>query len=230
METQRTPRGPIDLSARIDWRAEFFHRGVEHAHAAPLEVEIGAGAGGFALGHAHAHPHLLLVALEIRKKFARLIEEKAEREGLANLIVLCADAKTILPRLFAPGTVSCFHIQFPDPWWKKRHHERRLIDEDMAILLYNLLGPGGEVKLRTDVEARGKEMATVLEAVGFENVFGPGALAPREPGEVLSTRERGYLERGQPVYRYRMRRKDAPPHRPTQPLPPSEVTTEHRRR
>lgn len=230
METQRTPKGPIDLSATIDWRKEFLQRGVRTAPTAPLEVEIGAGAGGFALGHARAKPETLLVAMEIRKKLAATIEAKAERDGLANLIVLCADAKTVLPRLFAPVSVSCFHIQFPDPWWKKRHHERRLLDEDMAILLYNLLGPGGEVKVRTDVEGRGREMAMALEAVGFENVFGPGGLAPREPDEVPSSRERGYLERGQPVYRYRMRRKEGHPHWPEAPLPETTVGMEDRRR
>lgn len=230
METPRTPKGPIDLSAFVDWRRRFAERGVPDAENAPLEVEIGAGAGGFALGYARARPELLLVALEIRKKLAAEIEAKAEADGLANLVVLCADAKTVLPRLFVPGSVSRFHIQFPDPWWKKRHHERRLVDEDTAILLYNLLRVGGEVKLRTDVEMRGKEMAQVLEAVGFRNPFGPGNLAPRDPSDVPSTRERGYLERGQPVYRYTFVRGEEPPHRPAAPLPESTVGMKDRRR
>lgn len=230
METHRTPKGPIDLSAYVDWRAIFRERGLAHAAEAPLEVEIGAGAGGFALGHARARPGILLIAMEIRKKLAGEIEAKARDRGLSNLLVLCADAKTVLPRLFAPRSVSCFHIQFPDPWWKKRHHERRLVDEDTAILLYNLLAPGGEVKIRTDVGQRGREMSMVLEAVGFENVFGPGAEAPFDPEDVPSSRERGYLERGQPVYRYRHRRKEGPPHQPLRPLPETTVGMESRRR
>ncbi len=230
METPKTPKAPIDLSARIDWRAEFARRGAPSAQEGALEVEIGAGAGGFALGHAKAHPEILLVALEIRKKLAAEIEAKARAAELTNLLVLCADAKTVLPRLFAPGTVDCFHIQFPDPWWKKRHHERRLIDEETAILLYNLLAPAGQVKIRTDVEGRGREMCMVLEAVGFENVHGPGKLAPYDPTEVPSSRERGYLERGQPVYRYTFRRREAPPHWPRTELPESEVGMAQRRR
>lgn len=229
METERTPKGPIDRRALVDWGAEFQRRGAPSIPS-PLEVEIGSGAGGFALGHAEAHPEILLVAMEIRKKLARETEQKALDRGLRNLIVLCADAKTVLPRLFAPGSVSTFHIQFPDPWWKKRHHARRLVDEEMAILLYNLLAPGGTVKLRTDVEKRGEEMAFAFEAVGFVNRFGAGGLAPRDPSDVPSSREKGYLERGQPVYRYVLARGEGPPHRAREPLPESRVGMEQRRR
>jgi len=230
METPRTPRGPIDLSAYVDWRRVFAERGVPGADAAPLEVEIGAGAGGFALEYARTRPGILLVALEIRKKLASGIEARAETMGLKNLVVLCADAKTVLPRLFAPRSVARFHIQFPDPWWKRRHHERRLVDEDTSILLYNLLEPGGELRLRTDVEMRGREMAQVLEAVGFRNPHGPGNLAPFDPEDVPSTRERGYLARGQPVYRYTFTRGEQPPHYPLAPFPASVVGTKDRRR
>lgn len=230
METPRTPKAPIDLSARVDWRAEFARRGCPGADSGPLEVEIGAGAGGFALGYAKAHPQTLLVAFEIRKKLAQSIESKARAAGLRNLIALHADAKAALPRLFSPGSLSRFHIQFPDPWWKKRHHERRLVDVETAILLYNLLEIGGEVKLRTDVEGRGREMCAVIEAVGFENAHGPGKLAPFDPEEIPSSRERGYLERGQPVYRYTFRRRKAPPHWPAIELPETEVGMEQRRR
>jgi len=230
METPRAPRGPVDLSAYVDWRRVFAERGVPDAETAPLEVEIGAGAGGFALDYARTRPGILLVALEIRKKLASGIEAKAQAMGLKNLAVLCGDAKTILPRLFAPRTVSRFHIQFPDPWWKKRHHKRRLVDEETSILLYNLLEIGGELRLRTDVEMRGKEMAQVLEAVGFRNVHGSGNLAPFDPDDVPSTRERGYLARGQPVYRYAFTRGEEPPHYSLVPLPESVVGTKDRRR
>lgn len=230
METPRTPKAPIDRSALVDWRAEFARRGARPSVRGALEVEIGAGAGGFALGYARAHPETLLVAMEIRKKLAAEIEAKAEAAALSNLIVLCADAKTTLPRLFAPRTTTRFHIQFPDPWWKKRHHERRLVDPETAILLYNLLENDGEVKIRTDVEGRGREMCAVLEAVGFENAHGPGGQAPFDPADVPSSREKGYLERGQPVYRYTLRRGEGPPHWPREELPDTEVGMAQRRR
>lgn len=232
METERTPRGPIDRACLIDWQAAFSRQGANLPTAGgslPLEVEIGSGAGGFALGYASARQDLGLVALELRKKLVAQTAEKARKRGIPNLIVLSADAKTVLPRLFAPGSVRAFHIQFPDPWWKKRHHDRRLVDEDMAILLYNLLQPEGTIRLRTDVEQRGVEMAQVFEAVGFLNPFGSGCLAPRDPSGVPSSREKGYLERGEPIFRYVLQRQAAPPHYAPAPLPESTVGMQDRR-
>ena len=203
--------GPVDRAGLVDFRTVF-------GRTAPLEVEIGAGQGGFAIDHARAHPEIDLVAVEIRKKLAAWIEDRRQRAGLENLRVLHGDGKVLLPRLLAPASVDVFHIQFPDPWWKKRHHGRRLVEDAFSILLYRLLRPGGLLEVRTDVEDRGVEMAEVLEAVGFENRFGPGGLAPRDPDEVPSTRERGYLARGQPIYRYRFTRGEAPAHRAEAPV------------
>lgn len=223
MESSRAPSAPIDLADRVDWKHTF-------GRDAPLEVEIGAGMGGFALGFAAAHPGTNLVAIEIRKKLAADIRHKAEKRGLANLRVLQGDAKVILPRLFAPRSVDRFHIQFPDPWWKARHHDRRLVEDRFSILLYNLLRIGGAIELRTDVEARGVEMDEALEAIGFVNRFGPRGLAPYDPAQVPSSRERGYLARGQPVYRYVLERTEAPPHHALAPLSPTTVGTAQRRK
>lgn len=198
------PQGPIDQAAWLDVRQQF-------GRTAPLEVEIGAGQGGFAIGHATAHPERDLIALEVRQKFARYVEDRRRRRELRNLLVIGADAKVVLPRLLPPRSLSAIYIQFPDPWWKRRHHDRRLVEDDFSVLLYNLLRLDGVLELRTDVEARGREMAEVLEAVGFVNRCGSGGLAPAEPGEVPSTRERGYLQRGEPVFRYRLGRTEQPP-------------------
>ncbi|HWV38708.1 MAG TPA: tRNA (guanosine(46)-N7)-methyltransferase TrmB [Vulgatibacter sp.] len=223
MESSRAPSAPIDLAGRADWSRIFGRR-------APLEVEIGAGMGGFALGFAAAHPGVNLVAIEIRKKLAEGIRLKAEKRGLSNLVVLHGDAKVLLPRLFAPRSVDRFHVQFPDPWWKARHHGRRLVEDRFSILLYNLLRVGGTIELRTDVEARGFEMNEALEAIGFVNRHGPGGLAPYDPAQVPSSRERGYLARGQSVYRYELERTEAPPHHALAPLSPTTVGTAQRRR
>ncbi len=223
METKRAPSAPIDRAGLVNWEEVFGRK-------APLEVEIGSGMGGFALGHAAAHPELDLVAIETRRKFAQETAEKASARGLSNLRVLNADAKVILPRMFAPGSLDVIHIQFPDPWWKARHHERRLVEDRFSILLYNLLRLDGLLEVRTDVKERGVEMAEALEAVGFVNRFGPAALAPYDPAEVPSSRERGYLARGQPIYRYKLGRTEAPPHHVEAPLSPTSVGPAQRRK
>jgi len=178
-----------------DWARDF-------GRAAPLELEIGPGRGGFALGHAAAHPGIDLVCIETRRSDCELIRDRAQRRGLSNLIVLQGDAKLLLPGVFAPGSLSGLYIQFPDPWWKKRHNKRRMVDVELAARMRLLLREGGAVDFRTDVRAYAEAAVGTWEEAGFANAAGPGRLWGDAP-EVLSTREQKYARTGQPVYRAR---------------------------
>ena len=191
---------PIALDLLPDWPARLG------AGAARLELEIGSGHGGFALAFARAHPDRALVAIEQRRKFADELREKAERRGLANLVVLQGDARILAPRLFPQGSLPAIHVHFPDPWWKRRHHRRRLVDEGMSTLLLRLLRPGGLLDFRTDVERYALEAVERLEEEGFANDAGRGAFADAPPDEIPSTREKRYLATGQRVWRLRLRR------------------------
>ena len=181
----------------LDWDQEFGRK-------APLELEIGCGAGGFALGYCQAHPEVNYVAFEWRKKYAREVVFRAEKHQVQNLKVIEGDAKLYVPKLFKKGTLSQVHLQFPDPWWKRSHFKRAILDSEFTRLLYELLVPQGIFELRTDVEDRAKAMLGTLEQAGFENPLGKGAFHPRPEGDVASTRERRYLASGEPVYRARL--------------------------
>jgi tRNA (guanine-N7-)-methyltransferase len=162
--------------------------------ARALELEIGPGRGAFALDHAALHPERTLVAIETRRADCELIRHRAARRGLANLEVLQGDAKLLLPRLFRPASLSAIHIQFPDPWWKTRHHKRRMVDVELALLFRRLLAPHALVDFRTDVPAYFREAVQTWLGAGFVQL-------PDAPPEVLSTRERRYAITGQPVFR-----------------------------
>src|SRR2546422_6863574 len=136
--------GPDELYP--DWERDF-------GRAAPLELEIGPGRGAFALDHAARHPEVDLVAIETRRSDCALIRGRAERRALRNLLVFQGDAKLLVPRFFPPGSLSALHVQFPDPWWKKRHNKRRMVDIELAARMRLLLRAGGEVDFRTDVRA-----------------------------------------------------------------------------
>ena len=187
----------LTLLTPPDWSAVFGRPG-------PLELEIGSGAGAFALGHAARHPEVGYVAIEWRKKYARELEHRARTRGLANLRVVEADARAIIPRLFAPGSLSGIHLQFPDPWWKRAHRKRAILTPAFAALLLDLAAPGALFDLRTDVRARAEEMLETLEVAGWHNPLGPGAFHPPHPEDVPSSRERRYLASGEPVYRARL--------------------------
>ncbi len=187
----------VDLKAPPDWDAVFGSKG-------PLELEIGCGAGGFALNHAKKHPEIRLVAFEWRKKFAREVAFRAEKNAVPNLRVIEADARTEIPLIFTPGSLSVVHVQFPDPWWKRAHFKRAVVQPEFSRFLFTLLKPGGRFDMRTDVEDRAQQMLAILEGAGFINPLGAGTFHPYDPEEVPSTRERRYLASGQPVYRARL--------------------------
>jgi tRNA (guanine-N7-)-methyltransferase len=144
--------------------------------------------------------------VEQRRKFAADLAEKAARRGLANLVVIQGDARLLAPRLFPAASLAAIHVHFPDPWWKRRHARRRLVDEDLSVLLLGLLRPGGLLDFRTDVEEYARGAVVRLEEAGFANESGPGRFADRPEGEVPSTREKRYLASGAPVWRLRLRR------------------------
>ncbi len=188
------------LEAPPDWKVVFG------GGEGPLEVEIGCGAGGFALEYCRRNPTVRYLAFEWRKKYAREVAFRGQKGGLGNLRVIEADAKQVLPKILAPSSVDAFHLQFPDPWWKRAHQRRAILWPDFTAFLVSRLKPGGLFDFRTDVEDRATPGLTLLEAAGLENPLGKGQFHPFDPDEVPSTRERRYLVTGQPVYRARLRK------------------------
>ena len=187
--------GPIALDLVPDWREALGDAALR------LELEIGAGHGGFALGFARARPDGALVAIEQRRSFADALRAKAERRGHRNLVVVHGDARLLAPRLFRARSLAAIHVHFPDPWWKRKHHRRRLVDDRMTALLFGLLAPGGALDFRTDVERYAHEAVERLEAAGLVNEAGPGRFSEPRPDEIPSTREKRYLATGQRVWR-----------------------------
>ncbi|HTP51769.1 MAG TPA: tRNA (guanosine(46)-N7)-methyltransferase TrmB [Anaeromyxobacteraceae bacterium] len=189
---------PLAADLRPDWGVTFGEA------AARMALEIGCGHGGFAIAFGARHPERALVAIEQRRKFAADVAAKAARRGLANVLVLQGDARLLAPRLFRAGSLDAVHVHFPDPWWKRRHERRRLLDDGMSTLLLRLLRPGGELDFRTDVERYAEEALARLEGAGFANSAGRGRFAERAPDEIPSTREKRYLASGERVWRLRL--------------------------
>lgn len=186
------PEGAIDLDALVPGEGD-------------LELEIGFGRGRFLIERAQAAPGSRVLGIEIKAKWAHLVEERRKRLGLTQAVALWGDARTILPRSGPDGVLARVFVHFPDPWWKKRHAKRRVVDEGFVEQLARLLRPGGELFVQTDVEDRAAAMAERIAAVpafaveaGFahENVYG-----------ARSNREVRAAEDGLPVHRVIARRR-----------------------
>jgi tRNA (guanine-N7-)-methyltransferase len=177
----------------------------------PVEIEIGPGRGGFLFERAEARPDVRLLGLEIRLKWAGIVDERLRKRGFgARARVLNADAREALPRLGPDASVARFFLHFPDPWWKKRHQKRLVMGPALLDAIARLLEDGGELFVQTDVEDRA---ALVVEQIGAHPAFEPAGDAPgspylaESPYQARSPRERRAIQDGLPVTRVRYRRR-----------------------
>jgi tRNA (guanine-N7-)-methyltransferase len=116
----------------------------------PLEVEIGAGKGRFLLHRATAVPERDFIGFDYIWKYLKIGWQRAQKRGLDNLLFFKAEANEVVTHLVLDASVSVFHIYFPDPWHKRRHHKRRLLTPEFFELLYRRLAPGGLLEIATD--------------------------------------------------------------------------------
>jgi tRNA (guanine-N7-)-methyltransferase len=127
-------------------------------------LEIGFGMGGATAAIADARPDTDFIGVEVHEPgvgaLLKLIDEKA----LTNLRIVQHDAVEVSQHMVAPRSLAGVHIYFPDPWHKKRHHKRRLIQPDFVRQLVNHLAPGGYLHCATDWEPYARQMLEVLSA------------------------------------------------------------------
>ncbi|MDR1791180.1 MAG: tRNA (guanosine(46)-N7)-methyltransferase TrmB [Propionibacteriaceae bacterium] len=171
------PRGErrtsVSPAAEVDWAAEF-------GRSAPLYVEVGSGDGTAITALAQRFPEANLIGFEVFVPTLASTLSKLERAGVENVRMLLADAEQGLEYLFAPGSLSELWTFFPDPWHKKKHHKRRLVNPRFAASVATALAPGGIWRLATDWEDYADWMREVLA--------GEPRLAPDLGGELSSPR------------------------------------------
>jgi tRNA (guanine-N(7)-)-methyltransferase len=157
----------------------------------PVEVEVGPGRGEFLLAAAAAHPERNYFAIERSHSQTRLVAARLDAAGLANARVLQGDATCIL-QLLPDACVSAFHVLFPDPWWKRRHHRRRFWSATAVAHLRRTLVAGGTIGLVTDVEEYFRQAKRLLDDDPGLEVPQGGAAAgrrlPEHPPEVRGRR------------------------------------------
>lgn len=171
----------------------------------PVEVEIGCGKGIFLLARAKENPQTSFLGFDRVIKFLRRRVKRAADEKVGNLKFLRVEAQEFIPHI-PPATVSLFHIYFPDPWPKRRHRSRRLVDEKFLALLLEKLIPGGSIYLATDdvdYYAQMQKSAALLKGE-----FEICESRERMIGPVPTTYEAKFAAAGRPLNYMRIRKKD----------------------
>jgi len=148
--------------------------------SAPLEVEVGSGKGLFLRCAAAGTPHVDFVGLEIAQKYARFTAAGLAKVGVRNAIVIHGDAQLFFAEWLLPESVQAVHIYFPDPWWKKRHKKRRVINEPFLRNVQRVLRPAGRLHFWTDVE---EYFQTAVDLIKHTtSLLGPFSV-PERPAE-----------------------------------------------
>jgi tRNA (guanine-N7-)-methyltransferase len=117
---------------------------------APLVLEIGSGMGETTAAIAKARPDADFIAVEVHGPGVGSLLNRLASEGLGNVRVIRHDAVEVLSRMVADDALTAIHLFFPDPWPKKRHHKRRLVQPEFAALAARKLVPGGVLHAATD--------------------------------------------------------------------------------
>lgn len=160
------PDGPLDATA-------WFGR------QAPLLLEIGSGMGESTAAMVAAAPEVNYLAVEVYEPGLAQLIMRAEAMGVRNLRLLRGDAISLLTENIVAGSLAGVRIFFPDPWPKKRHHKRRLIQPAVVSLLASRIGPGGTLHLATDWADYAEQMALVCAAEPLlRNLYGGWAPRP----------------------------------------------------
>lgn len=185
--------------------------------AGPVGLEIGFGDGRFLVALAQERPDLLWVGIEVSGHALLQTLRRVQRARLFNVLLLKGDARLLLRQRFLPGSIVEAYLNFPDPWPKKRHSERRLVQEDFALLLASRMAPGGELQIASDHPTLWEGMAHLANLAHFRPV------PPRE--NPRTKYEEKWIRAGKEIRKLRLRLIQAPDGLFT---PEEEPTMDHR--
>lgn len=156
-----------ELSSPADWAAIFGNDN-------PIVLEIGSGTGDFVAKLAADRPDRNFIAIDYYNKGCYKTCRRLERHGLANVRVLREEARQFITERIPFGSLAAVHINCPDPWPKKRHRKRRLVNREFLAFLLPYLAPGGDFFFATDFDDYGLDVAEFMPGVaGMTNMLAP---------------------------------------------------------
>ena len=159
-------RALVELAPRfvLPYEARPLDATALFGRAAPLVLEIGFGMGDATAQIAAALPGTDFIGVEVHEPGVGALLQRIDEAGLCNLRIVQFDAVLVLEHMIAPGALAGVHVFFPDPWHKKKHNKRRLIQPPLVQLLQSRLAPGGYLHCATDWQPYAEQMLEVLSA------------------------------------------------------------------
>lgn len=183
-----------ELEGMPDWRAIFGNDN-------PLALEIGCGIGDFIVKVAAEHPGRNHIAIDFYNKGCLKTCKRVEKGGLANVRVLRVEARQFIAERIPKGSLAAVYINCPDPWPKKKHRKRRMVNRQFVEFLREYLAPGGDFYFATDFDDYGMDVAqTMPEVAGFENCLAPDLYRHDIPGYHRTKYMLKFMAEGKKIY------------------------------
>jgi len=184
-----------DAGDLLNW-PEFF------GNDQPVQLDIGCGRGLFTVTASERHPETNFLGLEIDYREGRRGAMRLLKREQSNARILGGDCNRVLAKMIQPGSVEAAHVYFPDPWWKKRHHKRRLFTSDFVDLLARVVESGGYVHSWSDVAEYFEIIQQLMDDhPEFETRSPPDEREPKNDMDYQTSFERKKRQLGLPVYR-----------------------------
>ena len=194
----------------LPWSDQRLDPQTTWGRVAPLVLEIGFGMGGATAEIAARQPEVDFLGVEVHTPGVGALLKLIDERGLENLRIVQHDAVEVLDQMIAPDSLAGIHIFFPDPWHKKKHNKRRLIQSAFVARLVTRLAPGGYLHCATDWQPYAEQMLEVLSAEpALENTA--DGYAPRPDYRPLTKFENRGLKLGHGVWDLVFRRRAAAP-------------------
>lgn len=147
---------------------------------AETTLEIGFGMGASLLEMATVNPEQNFIGIEVHRPGVGRLLLDIQRQELTNIRVFCHDAVEVLAQSIPANSLACVQLFFPDPWHKKRHHKRRIVQPDFVELVRTKLKPNGRFHMATDWQNYAEHMMQVMsEAQGYYNIAGKQQYSPQ---------------------------------------------------
>jgi tRNA (guanine-N7-)-methyltransferase len=185
----------------IDVHEDYLDLDMVFGRHAPCMLEIGLGMGDSLIEMACNHPENDYLGVEVYRPGVGSLLSRLDECGIGNVRVINNDAKMVLQQMIPEDSISAVYIFFPDPWPKKRHHKRRLIQPSFIELLSGKLKPGGMLHMATDWEDYAHHMIAVMNhASMFANTAGGNHFSPRLADRPLTKFEQRGMKLGHEVW------------------------------
>jgi tRNA (guanine-N7-)-methyltransferase len=168
-DAQRAAAGRLLPRYGVAYRPEPLDFVRLFGRSAPVVLEIGFGMGETTAAIAAANPGTDYLGVEVHSPGVGSLLRQLEARSLENVRIVQHDAAEVVEHMIAPASLSGIHVFFPDPWPKKRHHKRRLLQAPFARLLATRLEPGGYLHVATDWDDYADAILEALEQSGLVN-------------------------------------------------------------